>query len=368
MGFQRKGRNPTGNELPNVGEGSPIRPSHINQVAAAADRASIKSGKGYRFSQTSGGTSLKITNPNDPSPWAVFPVGTSLCMHAGNVWGKGVGKKPLHTTGEWGAVKPDRSKTFWTARPVMIGVSGANLVATDEINDARAETSSNIISMPLLTGYYYIEYAKWTGRTDKSPSGIANTLKDTKQFILKHKTDLEATDNVVVVCYVSNTQQVYQSVKGDIWWGLVSDDDGHPFKIVIRKVEQSYKAFLIYGTVNNQYVEYGSGGYVGDDDVTGISVPSGGGSIQIVLELSYEEGNSFPVPDPIVYSANIERAFVNTNQKAYVHIGEIIVTTGGNPPVPSFKINQAVSGSLWVERFKCGSGDEPVAIYWVTKI
>ena len=368
MGFQRKGRNPSGNELPNVSEGTRLSPSHINQIVAAADRATIKSGKGYKFNTSSGGTSLKINKPNDPTPWAVFTFGNNLCINAGNVWGKGVGEIPLHTTSEWGGVTPDQSKKFWTARPVMIGVTGANLVATDEINGLRPETATNIIEMPLLAGYYYIEYAKWTGRTDKAAIGVGDAVKDTNQFILKHKaTALSASDEVVVICYVSAEQQAYQAVKGDIWWGLGSDDE-HPFKIVIRKVDQSYKAFLIYGTVNNQYVKYGNGGWVGDDDATGINVPSGAGGIQIVLELTYGEGEAFPAPDPKVYSASIDQDLVNTDQTAYVHIGEVIVTTAGTPPVPSFKINQAVSGSLWVERFKCGKDSSDTAIYWVTKI
>jgi len=370
MGFQRKGRNPSGNELPNVSEGTRLSPSHINQIVAAADRATIKSGKGYKFNTSSGGTSLKINQPNDPTPWAVFTFGNNLCINAGNVWGKGVGEMPLHTTSEWGGVTPDQTKKFWTARPVMIGVTGANLVATDEINGLRPEAATNIIEMPLLAGYYYIEYAKWTGRTDKAAIGVGDAVKDTNQFILKHKaTALSASDEVVVICYVSAEQQAYQAVKGDIWWGLVADG-GHPFKISVRKVGEDYRAFLAYGTVNNQWVQYESGGYVGDIDATGIYVGSGANEYQVVLQLDYEEGSPFPSLYPQVYTLPIGEDISNTDETAYVQIGEIIITVegGGQDQRPVFTINQAVSGSLWVERFKCGKDSSDTAIYWVTKI
>jgi hypothetical protein len=353
--------------MPNVSEGQVLRPSHINQIVAAADRATLKGGKGYKFTQTSGGTSLKIDKPNDATPWSVFTYGNNLCINSGNVWGKGIGEKPLHTTTEWGGVTPDPTKKFWTARPVMIGVTGANLVGTDEINGTRPETATGIIQMPLLAGYYYIEYAKWTGRPDLAAVGVGDTIKDTNQFILKHSAGaLSATDEVVVVCYVDSSLKAYQSVKGDIWWGLVADD-GHPFKISVRKVGEEYRIFLAYGTVNNQWVLYETGGYIGDIDADGLFVGSGANELQVVLQLDYAEDSPFPAPEPQVYTLPINEDITNTEETAYVQIGEISVTTEGTGDQQRtiFDIRQAVSGSLWVERFQCGEGD---AVYWVTKI
>jgi hypothetical protein len=365
MGFARKGRNPTGNELPNVSEGQTLRPSHINQIVAAADRATIKGGKGYKFVQTSGGTSLQIDRQNNHTPWSVFTYGENLCINSGNVWGKGLGQKPLHTTRAWGGVNPDPSKKFWTARPVMIGVTGANLVGTDEINGELAGEASNIIQMPLLAGYYYIEYAKWEGRDDKSATGVGDTLKDTSQFILKHSTELATSDEAVVICYVSNEKQAYQAAMGDIWWGLIADD-GQPFKISVRKVGEDYRAFLTAGRVNNQKVLYETGGYVGDKDADGLYVGSET-ELQVVLQLDYEDGSPFPAPEPQVYTLPIDEDITNTDDTAYVLIGTITSTNegSGGEQRTVIEIEQLVSGSLWVERFKCGEGD---AIYWVTKI
>lgn len=365
MGFGRKGRNPTGNELPIVSEGTRLIPSHINQIVAAVDRATLKGGKGYRFSQNSGGTSIQVNPKNDPIPWSAFTFGVTLCINAGNVWGKGIGQMPLHTTSEWGGVTPDPSKKFWTARPVMVGISGGNIVATDEINSAVSGTATNIIQVPYQTGYYYIEYGDWDGRTDLAATGSADTLKGTKQFILKHATTLSASDEVVVICYLDEEKRVYQSVKGDIWWGLVGDD-GHPFKITIRRVNEEYRAFLAYGSVNNEDVYYETGGWVGDDDADGLFVGSSPVTKQVVLVMSYEDGSPFPTnPEVAIYDESED--ITNTEGTAYVRIGYITVTQEGQGQTarPVFEIDQAVSGSLWVERFKCGD-DDPV--YWVTKI
>jgi len=223
MGFGRKGRNPTGNELPVVAEGTRLAPSHINDVVAAVDRATIRGGKGFKFSQTSGGTSLKIDRNDYLPPWSIFQYGEKICIAAGNVWGKGVGEQPLHTTEEWGFGSPDFSKKFFTARPVMIGVTGANIVTTDEINSqGTGSDQTSFISMPLVAGYYYIEYGKWEGRTDKSQLGNLPQYKGTEQFILKHATTLSSTQEVVVVGYVSPEKAIYQGVKGEIWWGINS--------------------------------------------------------------------------------------------------------------------------------------------------
>lgn len=365
MGFGRKGRNPTGNELPVVSEGTRLRPSHINQIVAAVDRATIKGGKGYRFSQNSGGTSIQVNPKNDPTPWAAFTFGVTLCFNAGNVWGKGIGQMPLHTTSEWGGVNPDPSKKFWTARPVMVGISGGNIVATDEINSAVSGTATNIIQVPWQTGYYYIEYAEWEGRTDLAATGVADTLKGTKQFILKHATSLSASDEVVVICYLDSEKRVYQAVKGDIWWGLVGDD-GHPFKISVRKVDEEYRAFVAYGTVNNQDVQYETGGWVGDTDASGLYVGSSPTTKQVVLVMYYDENEPFPyAPQVVIY--DISEDITNTEGTAYVLIGLITVGTEGQGQEArtTFDIDQSVSGSLWVERFKCADNDP---VYWVTKI
>ena len=367
MGFGRKGRNPTGNELPVVAEGTRLAPSHINDVVAAVDRATIRGGKGFKFSQTSGGTSLKIDRNDYVPPWSIFQYGEKICIAAGNVWGKGVGEQPLHTTEEWGFGSPDFSKKFFTARPVMIGVSGANIVTTDEINSTGTEQTS-FISMPLTTGYYYIEYGKWEGRTDKNQLGNLPNYKGTEQFILKHATTLSSTQEVVVVGYVSQEKAIYQGVKGEIWWGINSGVS-QPFKISVRKVGNDWKIFVDYGTVNNLVPDYQTGGEVGDDDagMTGLgSGNSPSGTRDIIMKMEYIEGESFPVEYPRVYAAP-SQDLTPTDDYFYVLIGRVEASTEGSGEAarPKFKIEQAVSGSLWVERFKVGDND---AVYWVTKI
>ena len=375
MGFGRKGRNPTGNEMPNVSEGQTLRPSHINQIVAAADRATLKGGKGYKFTQTSGGTSLKIDQPNNPAPWSVFTYGDNLCINTGNVWGKGIGQMPLHTTSEWAGLPPDFTKKFYTARPVMVGVSGANIVSTDEVNSERSE-QTGVITMPLLTGYYYIEYGMWDGREDNFSNGVGDDLEGTNQFILKHSASLSAASEVVVICYVDANQVAYQAVKGDIWWGLSTGDD-YPFKISVRQdANQQWRVFVSYGTVNNIVPIYELGETVGDPNFEGVTGIGGGDDLPameygVVLELAYVEDEPFPsLSTPPVVKLRGEWQRQNnpdTDDVAYILLGRINVETEGTGEntVPKFTISNAVSGSLWCERFKCG---EQSAIYWVTKV
>ena len=367
MGFGRKGRNPTGNELPVVSEGTRLAPSHINQVVAAVDRATIRGGKGFKFSQTSGGTSLKIDRNDYTPPWSIFQYGDKLCIYAGNVWGKGVGQIPLHTTEEWGFGGADFAQKFWTARPVMVGITGTNIVSTEEINSTTTDQMS-FIAVPLLAGYYYIEYGRWEGGS-RSPIGGATDYEGTDQFILKHATTLSATQEVVVVGYVAPNGAIYQGVKGEIWWGIGSGAT-HPFKISVRQnAEKVWKIFVDYGTVNNLVPDYQTGGEVGDPDAGMTGLGSGNnvsGTKDIIIQCEYAEGENFPVEYPEVFAAT-GWDLTPTDDYFYILVGRVTATTEGQGEAarPKFTIEQAVSGSLWVERFKVGDND---AVYWATKI
>lgn len=375
MGFGRKGRNPTGNELPSVSAGQRLRPSHINQLASGIDKATLRSGKGYRFVQNSGGTSLQIVNSESAVPWSVFTEGYNLCITAGGVWGKGVSQMPKHTAKEWNSAPADFANKYWTARPVMVGIEGANIYATDEINSAREGQPTRSIVIPNYTaGTYYIEYANWDGRGDITAIGVGATLVGTEQFVLKHK-GIESppsnSDDIAIVCFVDEDLQVYQGVQGDIWWG--GSGDSYPFKISVgQDAESVWKIFVAYGTVNNTVPTYQGGGLeVGDPDggITGIGSGNSvsANTFDVILQLDYSEGDPFPSATPQVFTSTNWNNTPNNETTAYVILGRVVVTLEGEGEEarPAFDIQQATTGSLWAERFKCGNLDP---VYWITRI
>ena len=370
MGFQRKGRNPSGNELPNVASGGILKASDINSLATGIDRSTLRSGKGYTFVQSSGGTSINIKQEAELPPWGAYKNGKNLCIRAGNVWGKGVSEMPKHTAKVWGTAKADFLRKFWTARPVMIGVEGANIASTDEIN-ADIPVGSRAIVLPIKEGTYYIEYGNWDSSDGKeSQGGVATSLSGTEQFVLRHKpkaTPPSPTENIVIVCYVDENGMVFQGAVGDIWWG--GDTGSHPFKISVRKVENTWKIFVDYGTVNNLVPDYATGGEVGDDNAGMTGLGSGNsvsGVREVYMRMKYEEDEPFPIPYPEVLNS-APQDITPTDETFYLVIGRVTAETEGSGETarPKFTIEQAVSGSLWVERFKMGDND---AIYWATKI
>lgn len=370
MGFQRKGRNPQGNSLPSVSEGQVLSPSHINELSAGIDKASLRSGKGYRFVQSAGGTSLQITNNPVLPPWSVFTFGLTLCIKAGNVWGKGIAERPKQSSRSYGIGKGDFTQKFWSSRLLMVDIPNSNILCTDEINSEKAGKQTGFITLPYEAGIYYIEYGEWDGGEGEAASGsVAKELAGTQQFILKKAAITEpptGNDDIVVVCVVDEGLAVYQGAIGDIWFGGAGETT--PFKISIYdKGNKVYRVKVKQGAVNNTLAKYANIADPDMDKKEGLPIEDGQGVSSVFLRIAYAEGENFPASLPEVVVLKTTEVPIPTEEEFTLLLGRITVTKEGegNAQTTKFAIQQIVSGSVWVERFVVG---DAVPIYWATKV
>lgn len=133
-----------------------------------------------------------------------------------------------------------------------------------------------------------------------------------------------------------------------------------PFKVFEDSTETGTSIIRVNaGTINNQLPTVG-GAEIGTPNAY-LAKPGSSGFVVLVIPASASTGASFPSATPSVsFNSSVP---TNTTTTAYVALAKLTVTTSGdNPPV--LTIGQLVSGSLWGERFKCGSQLD----YWFSQI
>jgi hypothetical protein len=133
-----------------------------------------------------------------------------------------------------------------------------------------------------------------------------------------------------------------------------------PFKVFEDSTETGTSVIRVNaGTINNQLPTVG-GAEIGTPNAY-LAKPGSSGFVVLAIPASVSTGAPFPSGTPSVsFNSSVPN---NNTSTAYVALAKLNVTTSGdNPPV--LTISQLVSGSLWGERFECGSQLD----YWFSQI
>lgn len=363
--YPNRGRNPSTGDLPNVGGGEPIKASQINSISTGIDRATIRSGVGYTIaSQGSGGTSLRIDNKTSSHPWKCVRHGGGIMVTRGNAWGRGMQERFSQSL--VGLQKYySNSNKYWSGKPVLIDIAGVEFASFDAVLDDRQ------MALPDKAGYYYIEYCKYEGANHSGAESDA--LKGTKQFVLKWSATPPTSDkNWYVLCHIDAKGVLIQGITGDIFGGITLDEITHPFKVTTYTKAGATVVDVAFGTVNNKIPKYSDdnkdvGTVTSALEGLGTAGSETVGTWSVYLTIvGTKSGNNWTVPDPAqlkVYMLNNWTMPASSSTTAYVLIANIVVAVSGTSR--SITINQAVSGSLWAERFQCG---KDLVQWWVAKI
>ena len=137
----------------------------------------------------------------------------------------------------------------------------------------------------------------------------------------------------------------------------------HPFRVYEDSTAEGQAILKVTpGTLNNIFPTI-NGTAVGETGAH-FSLPSSDSIIYLTIPASQSSGAAFPAGTPTITLAGGSTIPSKTETTAYVGIAKIKATPveGGQPVL---EISPLVSGSLWGERFKCGSSS---AEYWFSQI
>jgi len=116
------------------------------------------------------------------------------------------------------------------------------------------------------------------------------------------------------------------------------------------------------GTFNNSFPTV-NGSQVGETNAY-FPAPSGDSIIYLSIPASQSSGAPFPAGSVSVTLASGSTVPSNTASAAYVGICKVKVTPVPESTAKVYTFNQLVTGSLWGERFECGSQLD----YWFAQI
>ena len=135
----------------------------------------------------------------------------------------------------------------------------------------------------------------------------------------------------------------------------------HPFLVYEDSTPEGEAVLRIKpGTINNQLPNV-SGNEIGTPSAY-IQKPAGSGFIVLYIPASPSSGAPFPASTPmILFQPSIDPSSETGVDVALAKVD--LITTGDNP-IPVLTISQLVTGSLWGERFECGSQLD----YWFAHI
>lgn len=135
----------------------------------------------------------------------------------------------------------------------------------------------------------------------------------------------------------------------------------HPFQVYEDSTAEGVAILRIKtGTINNQ-LPLVSGAEIGTENAY-IQKPAGGGFIVLYIPASPISGAPFPASAPLIlFQPSIDPSSETGVDVALAKVD--LITTEANP-IPVLIIQQLVTGSLWGERFECGSQLD----YWFSQI
>jgi hypothetical protein len=143
----------------------------------------------------------------------------------------------------------------------------------------------------------------------------------------------------------------------------VAPEPNHPFRLFEDSTAEGVAVVRISpGTFNNTLPTV-NGAEIGAPEAY-LPKPAGSGFFYLEIPASEETGDPFPADVPSVeFGSSVPS---NNAVTAYVALAkaELIAETSGGGSPPVLVISQLVTGSLWGERFECGSQLD----YWFSHI
>lgn len=330
-------------------------------MAEGIDKVTLRKGKGYTFKQTSGGTSLNITDDNKTHPWRARSDGVNIYIDVGRIWGNGIMEHPNKTlmTG----LGYDDTYVYFGGRTLFVEINNATVISSDSISDTADDKS--VLAVPALKGYYYIQYDIWNSNDQMVDDPASEKAIGSKQFILRYKplTEVLPKTNIYPVCELQDDELLVQGITSDIYYAPQLQT--HPFQIYVTDYEGDAYAEVAMGTLCNIEAEYDDGTELGDPD-GGVYLGKTGelGSQVRYFWLHAKTGTRLGAP---VFPSSSEGIVLESGSSiprsggsdAYVGVGRIVVNEG------DVRIEQFVTGSLWGEYFKIGN--KP-AEFWFSRI
>jgi|DEB19_MinimDraft_3_1074340.scaffolds.fasta_scaffold21172_2 hypothetical protein len=134
-----------------------------------------------------------------------------------------------------------------------------------------------------------------------------------------------------------------------------------PFKVYEDSTAEGEAILRVNaGTINNQLPLVG-GAEIGTPNAY-LQKPAGGGFIVLYIPASPSSGAPFPASAPLIlFQPSIDPS---SDTGVDVALAKVELITTADNPIPVMTINQLVTGSLWGERFECGSQLD----YWFSQI
>lgn len=133
----------------------------------------------------------------------------------------------------------------------------------------------------------------------------------------------------------------------------------HPFQVYEDSTAEGTSVIRINaGTINNSLPTVG-GAVIGTANAY-LAKPGGSGFVYLLIPASNSDGAPYPASTPqVLFASSIPSKSLTTS---YVGLAKIDLSTVDGASV--LTISQLVTGSLWGERFKCGSTLD----YWFSQI
>jgi hypothetical protein len=116
------------------------------------------------------------------------------------------------------------------------------------------------------------------------------------------------------------------------------------------------------GTFNNSFPTVA--GVIIGEPAAYLPAPSGDSIVYLTIPASQSTGAPFPAGSVSVTLASGSTIPTNTASTAYVGLAKVKVTPVPESTAKVYTFNQLVTGSLWGERFECGSQLD----YWFSQI
>lgn len=361
-----KGRNPSGNEMPRVAGGDQLRPRDINRLATGIDRTTLRTtnGGGFRISRSDGGTIITQKSQVSQYHWRCTKDNDHIHINIGDVWGLGVvdrEKKQRLTNVDYDR-GDDANKNYQGCPDVMIGVKNATHIAASKI------PPNERLYVPAEQGVYYIKYTTWTGQPEDSatPSDSSiDDLKGTQQVCLlftDKPTTIQNDPDVYPICEVDVDGVLWQGVDSPIF---IRRSTQHGFKIDVANTGSEYKVTVVRGSICNVIPKYdGTSHELGSNKPAAHLTIDGGsnpddGTYSVLIEC--EADISYQVHFPKTAKVKIIKDFSptsnpDTDTKAYLLLGDIIVSTDTDTDTKRINVYQYVTSSLWAERQKWTGG------------
>lgn len=364
--------------LPRVGIGDPIKPSHINGLAAAIAAKGITSGHGTISQQTPNGAIVSFSQTHPVvHPWRCFPRGDRMFITLGQFYidspmagGVQLSNNAKHLGGGCNAWHFNSGLPYATGYygpdfgnyPVPNGyhMGGAELWFDDP--DANYVSSKQIFygmdpfHTKLKVGLYYIEYSVWGGRQLQAANAAFNAVTEIfNQYStamkgrlvpqLKYATQAEMVTKkslIYPVCTVDESFSIFQGISSDIFH---RGSTFTPLKVYLTIEGQQWKAYVTPGTVNRMPPKM-NGVYI-DAPTTPSKTISGEG--YICIKATYQGNTFFPRESEVVFVTGYPpNDTVDTSHYPLAKINPVAGTNG-------YSVQQVSEGNLVINRIKAGS-------------